>query len=708
MKTLRKTMLNAAFSVGLLALAGVIAAACAGPLDPQRENDDGKGYVRISIAPDASARTVLPNALQLYYTLSFNNGTVTTTETLGGALQKTVALPPGTYTLAALGYRSPYEAENAGAPVVNGSPASSFTVSAGVNPDVDVILTATQTGTGTLRYTLTYPTNPAVSGGRIYVEQLGGPYKQLIIPTILSSSSSTSTSTGTIPDLPSGYYQVTVYLSNGRPAIASDLAHIYDNLETDAQFVFTASSFADVADLSSLTYAINKAKEAASQDLRISPDGTGITAGHTWVAQTDLDALNAALAVAETIVANYGAGLTDTAANAAATALNTALAAFTAACAAGTYTPGAYVLYVGAETIPRTDAGRTLASALAWLQTNAASNTEYTVLLGDDESLPPWTLGGSAGTNVALNGLTGVTLTLKGDTAERVIQLSGSGSLFRVNNSGVTLVLDQNITLRGHSANNAPLVFVANGSLKMYAGAKITGNTSSSSSYGGGVYVSGGTFTMSGGEISGNTSSYGGGVYVDGGTFALKDDGKVAVNNPVYLAGTADAITIDGALSGTDPVACIQLPVDPAWLGKTAIKKSASFTGALQEGRFAFTGPWEMDSDGRVFAKASSLGFGETRSAFINRGEVHLYRFRPTFNKTYTITNSAAGYDSATRGYRVYASAVWADGSGVLVNHYNESTTPSFVATKTGVDIIIMMDSDTYIGVYSVKYNELD
>jgi hypothetical protein len=43
---------------------------------------------------------------------------------------------------------------------------------------------------------------------------------------------------------------------------------------------------------------------------------------------------------------------------------------------------------------------------------------------------------------------------------------------------------------------------------------KISGNTVSGRYDGGGVHVSSGTFTMSGGEISGNTASRGGGVYL--------------------------------------------------------------------------------------------------------------------------------------------------------------------------------------------------
>jgi hypothetical protein len=868
MKTIRKNLLNAIGMASLLALAGLLSAACAGPFEPAPETNAPEGYVRITIAPDALARTMLPNALQLYFKLEFDNGSgVITTETLGGALEKTVALLPGTYDLAVLGYSSPYEAENGGTPVVNGA-AASFPVDTGTNPGVEVALTAAQTGTGTLRYTLTYPTNPAVSGGRIYVEQLGGSYTKLIVP-VISSYSGTQTSTGTLPDLVSGYYQVIVYLSNGRTAIKSDLAHIYDGLETDANFVFDLSSFADVADLSPLNTAIAAAKAAASADLRISPDGTGVTAGHTWVPQADLDTLNDAIAAAEIITANYGAGLTSTAANTAATALDTAVATFNLACATGTYIPGADLgLYVNDVLEPT--AGTTLGTALDWLKDNAVADTDYTVLLGDDEILPPWILGGSASANTVFSGLTGVTLTLKGDTAERVIQLSGQGNLFRVN-SGVTLILDQNITLRGRSDNNTSLVYVYDSTLEMNAGAKIIGNTASSegggvfvaygtvtmgggeisgntasasaTAYGGGVYISSGTFTMNGGKISGNTassytagysnngggvyisggtftmnsgeisdntatsggpsygggvyissgaftmnsgkissnnntaasgySSPGGGVYISGGTFtmnsgeisdntatsgggvyvnrgtvtmsngeisgntasssgggvyvnfngsnqgifAMSGSGRVAQNNPVYLEGNAAAITIDGALDGTGSVAFIEVPADPAWIGREVIKKSSSFVGTLPVDRFGFTGPWEADSESRLLPKTVSLGFGETRSAFINRGGVHLYRFTPAFNKSYSITH----YTREEYGYyysNVYASAAWADGGGVLLNrssYYSNDTPPSFVADRTGVDIIIMVDSFPYYsdglgyaGVYSVNYNELD
>jgi hypothetical protein len=79
--------------------------------------------------------------------------------------------------------------------------------------------------------------------------------------------------------------------------------------------------------------------------------------------------------------------------------------------------------------------------------------------------------------------------------------------------SGVTLVLGENITLK--KTSDITLVDVySNGKLVMKHGAKIDGNNLG----GRGVFVTGGVFTMDGGEISGNEANEGAGVgvYMDG------------------------------------------------------------------------------------------------------------------------------------------------------------------------------------------------
>jgi len=190
----------------------------------------------------------------------------------------------------------------------------------------------------------------------------------------------------------------------------------------------------------------------------------------------------------------------------------------------------------------------TLTEKLQWLQTNAQSNDSHTIELTADESIAPY--------NLYFNGRNNITITLIGIGANRTISLASNGSMFTVG-GGVTLILDSNITLQGHRYNDAPLMKV-NGTFEMKTGVKITGNTvasSDSSLYGSGVYIGssyhngeyvGGSFTMNGGEIIGNTSSVsnssinndgGGGVYIDGiGTFTM-NSGTISGNSARYGGG---------------------------------------------------------------------------------------------------------------------------------------------------------------------------
>jgi parallel beta-helix repeat protein len=136
-----------------------------------------------------------------------------------------------------------------------------------------------------------------------------------------------------------------------------------------------------------------------------------------------------------------------------------------------------------------------------------------------------------------------------------VVDLTGTakGSLITVGN-GVTLTL-KNITLKGlneaEGGNTAALIKVTSGGkLILGNGAVIRDNyNNDSSNYGGGVYVDGsGTFTMEGGEISGNTvTQRGGGVYVlDSGAFTMKN-GEISGNNA--LRGGGVCVTDTGAFT---------------------------------------------------------------------------------------------------------------------------------------------------------------
>ena len=163
--------------------------------------------------------------------------------------------------------------------------------------------------------------------------------------------------------------------------------------------------------------------------------------------------------------------------------------------------------------------GSGLAAKLAWLQTNAESNRLYTVEIDADEYIVPQTL--------SYSGKSGVTITMSGVGGMRTVNLSALGRLFTIS-SGVTLILDNNLTLNGRSDNGMLVVIDSGGTMIMNEGTKITGNSIES-----GVSVSG-TFTMNGGEISGN----GRGVYV-GGVFTM-NGGEISGNNGsgVYVGGT--------------------------------------------------------------------------------------------------------------------------------------------------------------------------
>ncbi|GHV76874.1 hypothetical protein AGMMS49942_16950 [Spirochaetia bacterium] len=101
---------------------------------------------------------------------------------------------------------------------------------------------------------------------------------------------------------------------------------------------------------------------------------------------------------------------------------------------------------------------------------------------------------------------------------------TGTDGLFALEKAGSKLIL-WDAGLKGNKdSDNPPLVYVDNSLAEFVMhGGTITGNT------GGGVFVVDGTFTMKGGEISGNTATGGGGVGIAGGTFTMSG-GEISGN----------------------------------------------------------------------------------------------------------------------------------------------------------------------------------
>jgi hypothetical protein len=162
--------------------------------------------------------------------------------------------------------------------------------------------------------------------------------------------------------------------------------------------------------------------------------------------------------------------------------------------------------------------------------------SEYTVEVTKDETILPQTLEHNGATEVTII-LKGISRTVGGVSVLPIITLDGGGSLFAVGRN-VTLEL-RNIWLAGVPRNNRSVLAVnAGGTLIIGENASdktsIYQNGSEDEKWGGGVTVNeGGYLEMRGGEIYGTavyaTQGYydpfaypgGGGVFVRGGTFLM-------------------------------------------------------------------------------------------------------------------------------------------------------------------------------------------
>ncbi|MCL2244343.1 MAG: autotransporter adhesin family protein [Treponema sp.] len=168
--------------------------------------------------------------------------------------------------------------------------------------------------------------------------------------------------------------------------------------------------------------------------------------------------------------------------------------------------------------------GVTLTERLKWLESNAQDGGIYVFEVFANENIAPHFL---------YYGSKKVSITLKGDTDRRIVGLTINGSMFSIG-SGVTLILDNNLTITGRDDNSESLIIISGGNLIINNGARIMGNTAT---YGGGVHFMNGAFTMNGGTISGNTALNGSGVYVGYGRTFTMNGGLISGNTAIYGGG---------------------------------------------------------------------------------------------------------------------------------------------------------------------------
>jgi hypothetical protein len=237
----------------------------------------------------------------------------------------------------------------------------------------------------------------------------------------------------------------------------------------------------------------------------------------------------------------------------------------------------------------------------------------------------------------------------------------------------------QTLTLVGIDTAMASLIDVNDGEFTMDEGAVLSENKLSlTGSTGGGAVsvVNGGTFTMTGGEISGNTATYGGGVYVSGANAEFTmNDGTISGNNAtdgggVYLDGGTFTMT-DGTIGQSSPDGQQVIPVNTAGQnggGVYVTSGTFNMSGGFIKGDFDNT-TLEAQSGGGVYLasgwfRMNNSASVEGNSASSNGGGVYLASGNMSMNNTVNISGNTATSDGG--GVYVDAGVTFNMNSGTI------------------------------------------
>ena len=214
--------------------------------------------------------------------------------------------------------------------------------------------------------------------------------------------------------------------------------------------------------------------------------------------------------------------------------------------------------------------------------------------------------GGGGGIN-ANNG----TFTIKGCTLKNNDSGSGTGGGIKADNITLTMT---GCTLTDNNAGGGGGGILTSGTSSLTMETCTLSNNVANFNGGGGVYASGNAFTMTDCTLTDNVANNngGGGVYVAEGTFTMKGssritpssgaDGNAIGKNEVFLKN-GKMITVDGALTGTHPVARIT----PAAYNTT----TQVLTGGAvdtEHGKFTVT-PKDLGSGNTQQWEINSTGF---------------------------------------------------------------------------------------------------
>ena len=175
--------------------------------------------------------------------------------------------------------------------------------------------------------------------------------------------------------------------------------------------------------------------------------------------------------------------------------------------------------------------------------------------------------------------------------------LNGHGIRYAGNENASVITVGENATLHLYDCDTATKHYVtlnetgratavsgttSDGAIEV-TGGYITGGTGATDDrYGGGVYLNGGTFTMHGGTIIGNTATRGGGVFARGNLFlsgkaTIKDNTAHDKASNLYLPN-GKKINVTGALDSTAKIGVVMMNPGVFTSGGIAKDYLANFT----------------------------------------------------------------------------------------------------------------------------------
>ena len=207
---------------------------------------------------------------------------------------------------------------------------------------------------------------------------------------------------------------------------------------------------------------------------------------------------------------------------------------------------------------------------------------------------------------------TGGTFTMRGGT------IDGTGASSNAESGGGVEIHDAIFTMEGGTitGNNATYgggVCVINGSFTMSDTATIQGNTATT--HGGGVYVNGRNFEMIGGTIGGtdagsaNSAQYGGAVYVNGGAFTMESGSKITGSRATGTTASGGAVYVAGGTFTMNGTAILQGNTATTHGGGVHILSGGTFimNGGTIDGTIGGTAGNTAENGGGVFVSGGTF-----------------------------------------------------------------------------------------------------